>query len=211
MAEELPPQELKGVTIKSTELRGQNPVQPTKGSGGQILLESYGISGDDVRMNAPKGGVLVKAGGTAQEGTVTLRSEKSRVNLFSGTSTSVMARDHICLAGGKGVQLHPREDAQQEDGIRYVVEAGGQSGIVKTAYAKTLPGRSATFTVVNPFVTPSSIVLAQINNYTGKYGSDGIPYITVDDVRDKNFDVVVTNIGEARLDGHISIAYTILG
>ena len=65
------------------------------------------------------------------------------------------------------------------------------------------------FTVTNSFVTADSIILANVTDYTGTIGTNGLPQVIVDNIVAGSFQLVLCNGGANVLAGAVKIGYTI--
>lgn len=67
----------------------------------------------------------------------------------------------------------------------------------------------AGFNVTNPFVTADSIVIANVTDYSGTVGTNGLPQVIVDNITAGQFQLVICNGGANALNGTVRIGYTI--
>jgi hypothetical protein len=90
------------------------------------------------------------------------------------------------------------------------VTCNGNSGVVTTVAlttsANTLAG---TFTVNNSAVTSTSVIVAHIQNYSGTYLTNGMPFVAVNNVTSGSFDIVVMNTGSSSLNGILKISFIV--
>ena len=80
-----------------------------------------------------------------------------------------------------------------------------------TCFTSTLAAvTSISFTVTNTFCTASSVVLANICNYSGTYETNGIPVVAVSTVAAGSFKIEVSNAHSSNaLSGILSIAFLV--
>lgn len=84
-------------------------------------------------------------------------------------------------------------------------QPGGE--ITTFSIASLAADSSATFTVNNSYVKADSIILANINDWTGTLG---FPAMIVDDVVAGSFKVTVRNVGTVTADGTINIGFAVM-
>lgn len=84
-------------------------------------------------------------------------------------------------------------------------QPGGE--ITTFSLASLTADTSATFTVNNSYVKADSIILANINDWTGTLG---FPAMLVDDVVAGSFKVTVRNVGTVTADGTINIGFAVM-
>lgn len=65
------------------------------------------------------------------------------------------------------------------------------------------------FTVTNPLVTADSVILANITDYSGTIGTNGLPQVIVDDITAGSFKLIIVNGGANALAGAVKIGYAI--
>jgi hypothetical protein len=88
------------------------------------------------------------------------------------------------------------------------VTANGMNGLITCFTSVLAAAGSVTFTVNNAATDADSIVLVGISNYSG---TTGIPICRVNNcVAGVSFDIVVTNVGSAALNGILKIGFQLL-
>ncbi|MEK9152423.1 MAG: hypothetical protein AAB692_03590, partial [Patescibacteria group bacterium] len=93
------------------------------------------------------------------------------------------------------------------------VTINAASGVITPFGTYTTAARTADagYTVTNSAVAATSVVIARVTDYSGTYGSAGIPDVIVDTVAAGSFHIRVTNVdGTNALNGTIKIAFTVL-
>lgn len=65
------------------------------------------------------------------------------------------------------------------------------------------------FNVTNPLVTADSIILANVTDYTGTIGANGLPQVIVDNIVAGSFQLVICNGGVNVLAGAVKVSYAI--
>lgn len=86
-------------------------------------------------------------------------------------------------------------------------QPAGEITTFSLATAALAADSSATFTVNNSYVKADSIILANINDWTGTLG---FPVMLVDDVVAGSFKVTVRNVGTVTADGTINIGFAVM-
>jgi len=90
------------------------------------------------------------------------------------------------------------------------VTIDNKAGIITTFQAVDVSEASSVFTVNNTFVTTSSIITVTLNSYSGTWLTNGIPYLTVENLQAGSFDIRITNIHSANaLLGTCDIAFNV--
>jgi len=100
----------------------------------------------------------------------------------------------------------------QTPAITSGVTVNATSGIITTVSTTLAADATAVFTVTNSVVTSSSIVLANIIDYSGNTnGSEGTPNIAVDNITNGAFDIWLMNPDSAHaLNGVLKIAFLVI-
>lgn len=88
------------------------------------------------------------------------------------------------------------------------VTANGEVGLI-TCFTSTLAAAAAiTFTVNNTGTDADSAIFVNVCNYTGAWGTNGIPVVGVNNcVAGTSFDIKVANAGTAALAGVLTIGF----
>jgi len=105
-----------------------------------------------------------------------------------------------------------KTNATQGTSITTAVSCAGNSGIINTVSTTLAAGSSATFTVSNPNVAASSVVLTNIVGYTG---NAGCPLVRVNSVTAGSYSMTLTNMFDAStsgsaLNGVVRIGYIVM-
>lgn len=99
----------------------------------------------------------------------------------------------------------------QATSITTGVTVNAGAGVITTVSATTAAGSTSEFTVTNSFVSASSVVIAQIVDYTGTYGTNGLPVVSVDSVASGSFKINTSNVAPTNaLSGVLKIAFIIV-
>lgn len=98
----------------------------------------------------------------------------------------------------------------QGTSITTAVTHNAPAGTIKTVSTNLATGGTARFTVNNSFVQPSSLVLANITNYSVS-ATQGSPSVFVSNVTQGSFSIVLKNLDWTYpLGGNVSIGYRVL-
>lgn len=105
-----------------------------------------------------------------------------------------------------------KTNATQGTNVTTAVSCEGNSGIINTVSSTLAAGSSASFTVDNPRVAASSVVLTNIVGYTG---NAGCPLVRVNSVTSGSYSVTLTNMFDAStsgsaLNGVVRIGYIVM-
>lgn len=101
-----------------------------------------------------------------------------------------------------------KSNVTQLTNITTAVATTAGAGVITTV-SSTLAAESATsFTVSNPHVTTSSVVMVSVNNYSG---NQGLPGVRVQSVSSGQFTLVLSNAHSvAALNGIVKIGYLVV-
>jgi hypothetical protein len=84
------------------------------------------------------------------------------------------------------------------------------TGVITTVATTLAALTTTTFTVTNIYINANSNVVAYIENYSGTYGTNGIPKIDVSNVTGGSFDIKITNVAPVNaLNGILKIGFTV--
>lgn len=107
--------------------------------------------------------------------------------------------------------LVTKANVTQGTSITTGVTANGSAGIITTVSSTLAAETTAEFTVTNSSVSASSVVLVSVADYSGTYGTNGIPVVSVDTIGAGSFKVDLTNThGTNALNGIVKIAYLVV-
>lgn len=126
----------------------------------------------------------------------TAQSEFGNLPKFSGNSVS------------SGVQVQ-KVNVTQLTSITTGVTANASAGVITTVSAATAAGGAETFVLTNSKIFADSVVLAQVVDYAGTFGT-GLPVACVDTVADGSCDIVLMNPDGAALDNVVKVAFQVL-
>ncbi len=108
------------------------------------------------------------------------------------------------------VVLSSRSTETQATDITTAVTLNAPSGVITTQTATAASGATQTFTVNNTVCFSTSVVIADLHQYSGTYLTNGIPYVRVTTVADGSFDISVINIhGTNALNGTLVIHFLV--
>lgn len=131
-------------------------------------------------------------------------------NVFFNSQGAISNGENKFTVTTSGILL-PHSTAVQTPNVTSSVSVSGSSGIITTVTSTLAALTAQTFSVSNSSVRPDSVVVVSTVNYTGTYGTDGIPVISVDSIVQGGFDIVITNAhGTAPLDGILSISFIVV-
>jgi len=137
-----------------------------------------------------------------------LLAKKSIFNSDTYVSGS-LTTGNLTLTQGRSVNLG-RAAASQTTSFTNGVTINSASGVITTVTATTSAGSSESFTVTNSTVSTSSVVLASIGDYSGTYGTNGIPLLYVDSISNGSFSIRVYNAGASNaLNGTLKIKFIV--
>ncbi len=106
--------------------------------------------------------------------------------------------------------LSTQSTVGQLTNITTSVSIDGPSGVITTQAATAASGATQTFTVNNTFCTSTSVVVADLHQYSGTYLTNGIPYVRVTTVANTSFNISVINIhGTNALNGTLVIHFIV--
>lgn len=104
-----------------------------------------------------------------------------------------------------------KTDATQQTSLATLVTANGYAGTITTQNATVAAASTATFTVNNSAVSSNSSVILVITNYSGTYGTNGLPTVNVQTVAEGSFVVQIVNSHTTNaLAGVLKISYMIV-
>ena len=90
------------------------------------------------------------------------------------------------------------------------VTANGSAGVITTySTTDTGAGAASAITLTNSSIKADSIVLAQVIDYAGTFGT-GLPVVAVDAIAAGSCDIVLMNPDAAALDSVVKIAFQVL-
>jgi hypothetical protein len=99
----------------------------------------------------------------------------------------------------------------QATNINTGVTCNGATGLITTQSASTAARTAETgFTVTNSAVVAASVVIAQVQQYSGTLFTNGFPQVVVTTVASGSFTVKVVNTDSAALSGTMKIAFHVL-
>lgn len=146
---------------------------------------------------------------TGEETAVTFTNGIIAVNsITEKTADAGVGIDGVTIKDGK-VSTSGATVAQATN-INTAVTANGVNGLITTQSASTAADASDTFTVSCSSVTTSSVVLANVVDYAGTFGTNGLPVVSVDAIGDGQFDIVVMNAGSTALSGVLKIGFLVI-
>jgi len=129
------------------------------------------------------------------------------VNEF--TSGAGVTIDGVLIKDG-GVQ-YDTGGATQAGTIASAVTVNKPAGNITTLTATNAVDASVTFTLNNSFITTSKAIIVSILDYSGTYGADGTPVVSLDNRGSGTVDVIITNShGTNALNGALKISFLIL-
>lgn len=115
---------------------------------------------------------------------------------FVGTSATIST-----------LTLSSKGEATQGTSITTAVELNASSGIITTVSTTAGAHSLTVFTVNNSAVTATSIVIANIVNYSGTTGN---PSIMVEEIAAGSFKIAISNGGTGALNGILKIGFVII-
>lgn len=86
-----------------------------------------------------------------------------------------------------------RGTVTQATSISTGVTVNSASGVITTVSATTAAGSTSTFTVTNSCVAAASAVVLSLGAYSGTFGTNGTPIVSVSAVAAGSFDVKIFN------------------
>jgi hypothetical protein len=125
---------------------------------------------------------------------------KSGGNLFYNNSGGV-----YCL----NAPFYDRGTVTQLTSISTGVTLNKTSGTITTVSTVLASSAFAIFTVTNSTVSATSLVSAQITDYSIAYSGGGHPHVNVDNISAGSFDIVLMNSGGSALGGILKIQFTV--
>ena len=125
--------------------------------------------------------------------------------------SSEVSKQFYKLSLGPAGLLLLKSNVTQTGSITSGVSTSASSGVVTTVAAAVVASSSTTFTISNPLVSSSSVVFANVSNYSGVYQTNGVPRIAVQNINAGSFDVVVINSHATNaLAGVLNVSYLIV-
>jgi hypothetical protein len=125
---------------------------------------------------------------------------KSGGNLFYNNSGGV-----YCL----NAPFYDRGTVTQLTSISTGVTLNKTSGTITTVSTVLASSAFAIFTVTNSTVSATSLVSAQITDYSIAYSGGGHPHVNVDNISAGSFDIALMNSGGSALGGILKIQFTV--
>lgn len=90
------------------------------------------------------------------------------------------------------------------------VTLAAYNGVITTFTQTAATGVSVTFTVTNSLVVAGDNVRASVVDYAGTFSTDGIPVVSVDNIIDGAFNIVISNVHAANaLSGVLKIGFKV--
>jgi hypothetical protein len=130
---------------------------------------------------------------------------KKFIALVAALSLLAIAADNLNAQGGT------TRAVTQITSIATPVTINSSTGVITTVAATVAGQQTATFTVNNSAVGPLSTVSADIQGYSGTYGTNGLPFVTVGNVAAGSFTITLANAhGANALSGTISIGFIVM-
>lgn len=155
-------------------------------------------------------GDLVVTGGIGCGGTITLTGNVSASVITSSGATNADSLDITGNTTTYGITIDGKTTVQQATSITTGVTINRPAGVISTVSATTASNTISTFTVTNAAVGASSIVLANIIDYTGNPGAHGMPGINVNNIASGSFDIHLKNPTGAPLAGNVTIGFLVV-
>ena len=91
------------------------------------------------------------------------------------------------------------------------VDIDNPTGIITTVSASTSAQSTESFTVTNSSVSSTSVITVNICNYSGTYGTNGLPSVNINNITDGSFDLIITNNHDTNsLSGILNISFIIV-
>jgi len=126
----------------------------------------------------------------------------SNGSISNGGNSLTVSQDALVL---------PHSVITQEPDIDSSVSVSGSAGIITTVSSSLAALGVQTFTVSNSSVSPESVIVVSTVSYTGTYGTDGIPVVSVSSIVQGGFEINIVNAhATAPLDGSLSISFIIV-
>lgn len=164
----------------------------------QLNLNALKVSGSN-RSDA----VRVRNGGVVLESTLSVNGAATLGSTLSVEGTIIVSTLSVAsLAVGT---------ITQDTSITTGVTLNSAVGIVTTVSTTLAAQTAATFTVTNSQVGSTDVVLANIVDYSAAYGTAGLPCISVDNIANGSFDIIVFNADtDTALNGILKIAFSVV-
>lgn len=175
-------------------------------------------SAGDVNVTASTGIDLTSTTGditaTATAGSVVLDGGEAVSDAIQLTASN--AAGGITLSTGSGGVNFPKATVTQITSITTTVSIDSTAGVIETVDIAGGIGAegSAAFTVENDRVTASSVVLVNVVEYNGTYGTNGLPFVNVEAITGggtPSFDIRIINAHSSNaLDQELFIAFLVI-
>lgn len=199
------------------------PSFTTRSNGTKIVLKpsisgstadfAIGVDGDDMWFSVDDstssfrwGRLASAATSSILTGTGELTSQKTIFGL-NGTITSTTFNWGINSTMTGGLVSLATGTVTQITSIVTSVTINEPTGVITTVSTTAGSGTVSTFTVNNTEVLSTSRVHLEITNYSGTYGTNGIPIITVSGLAANSFDINLLNVGSNALSGTLNISF----
>lgn len=83
-------------------------------------------------------------------------------------------------------------------------------GAIITQSLSTGEDATTSFTLNNSFINSDSTVLVSLNNYSGTYGTNGIPVVSVSSIQNGSCVINISNVHSSNdLDGTVEVAFLV--
>ena len=158
----------------------------------------------------------------ANTGVTTLKSASLWIDNAPATGTNQTLPDNLAIYVGAGdsefkgevtcatVRQTRKSTVTQTGVITDDVTINTRIGVINTVKCTTPAFAAETFTVKCSAVSVGDIVMITLQDYSGKFGDESIPVLSVDKIQDGQFNIVIMAAKNQQICGVLKIAYHIL-
>jgi hypothetical protein len=125
---------------------------------------------------------------------------EDKILVLNNGTNAVEFRDSATILGAK-------DTATQLTSITTDVTIDSPAGTITTVNAVIAAGDTEGFDVLNSTITSTSIVIANIVDYSGVYVTQGLPGLNIQNITNGQFSVRITNAGSNGTDGVLKINF----
>lgn len=140
--------------------------------------------------------------------------DRQDFNLVAGTGVGITAADDATNNVSKATFAFTNlgdGTVTQATSISTGVTLNAASGVITTVSATTAAQATAAFTVTNSAVASTSVVLLALGAYSGTFGTNGTPLVSVSSVSAGSFQVTIYNAHAANaLAGTLKINFAVV-
>ena len=105
----------------------------------------------------------------------------------------------------------PRTSVTQSTSITTPVSCNAESGRITTFTSTAAADSTTQFAVTNTKVTPTDTILVAVNDYSGTYGTNGVPVVHAKNISTGTFGITIQNVHPTNaFDGTFEICFVVI-